>query len=79
MARDVLRPANMRVRDVMRKEVRTIGPSEPASMAKELFRRYDIHHLVVVDRKNVIGMLADRDLMTSAARLRCSAQWRIRR
>jgi CBS domain-containing protein len=32
-------------------------------MAKELFRRYDIHHLVVVDRKNVIGMVADRDLM----------------
>jgi acetoin utilization protein AcuB len=32
-------------------------------MAKELFRRYDIHHLVVVDRKNVIGMLADRDLI----------------
>jgi acetoin utilization protein AcuB len=47
----------------MRKEVRTIGPTEPASMAKELFRRYDIHHLVVVDRKNVIGMVADRDLM----------------
>jgi acetoin utilization protein AcuB len=47
----------------MRKEVRTITPTEPASMAKELFRRYDIHHLVVVDRKNVIGLIADRDLM----------------
>jgi acetoin utilization protein AcuB len=47
----------------MRKEVRTIKPSEPASAAREMFRRYDIHHLVVVDRKNVIGMLADRDLM----------------
>ncbi len=47
----------------MRKEVRTITPSEPASAAKELFRRYDIHHLVVVDRKNVIGLIADRDLM----------------
>jgi acetoin utilization protein AcuB len=53
----------MRVRDVMRKEVRTIKPTEPASMAKELFRRYDIHHLVVVDRKDVVGLLADRDLM----------------
>ena len=53
----------MRVRDVMRKEVRTIKPTEPASMAKELFRRYDIHHLVVVDRKNVIGLIADRDLL----------------
>ncbi len=47
----------------MRSEVRTIKPTEPASAAKELFRRYDIHHLVVVDRKNVIGVIADRDLM----------------
>jgi CBS domain-containing protein len=50
----------------MRKEVRTIKPDEPASMAKELFRRYDIHHLVVVDQKNVIGLIADRDLMDIA-------------
>ena len=47
----------------MRREVRTIKPSEPASTARELFRRYEIHHLVVVDRKDVIGLLADRDLM----------------
>src|ERR1700726_4930278 len=53
----------MRVRDVMRKEVRTIQPTEPASAAKELLRRYDIHHLVVVDKKNVVGVVADRDLM----------------
>ena len=53
----------MRVRDVMRKEVRTIKPTESASAARELFRRYDIHHLVVVDQKNVVGLLADRDLI----------------
>jgi acetoin utilization protein AcuB len=47
----------------MQKQVRTIKPTEPASMAKELFRRYDIHHLVVVDKKDVVGLLADRDLM----------------
>ena len=57
----------MRVRDVMRKEVRTIQPNEPASTAREMFRRYDIHHLVVVDRKSVIGLLADRDLMDVGA------------
>ncbi len=57
----------MRVRDVMHKEVRTINPNETASTARELFRRYDIHHLVVVDRKNVIGLLADRDLMDVGA------------
>jgi CBS domain-containing protein len=51
----------------MHKEVRTIKPTEPASTAKELFRRYDINHLVVVDRKNVIGMVADRDLIDIGA------------
>lgn len=53
----------MRVKDVMQKNVRTISPDEPASTARELFRRYDIHHLVVTDRKDVVGLLADRDLM----------------
>ncbi len=51
----------------MRKQVRTISPNETASTAKELFRRYDIHHLVVVDRKNVVGLIADRDLMDVSA------------
>jgi len=54
----------MRVKDVMRKQVRTIKPSESTSLAKELFRRYDIHHLVVVEKKDdVVGLIADRDLM----------------
>lgn len=47
----------------MRKKLRTIPPAEPVSLAKELFRRYDIHHLVVVDGKQVVGLVADRDLM----------------
>jgi acetoin utilization protein AcuB len=46
----------------MRKQVRTIKPSETVSMAKEMFRRYDIHHLVVVERKDVVGLIADRDV-----------------
>lgn len=53
----------MRVKDVMQKNVRTISPSESTEMVKEMFRRYDIHHLVVVDRKQVVGLIADRDLI----------------
>ncbi len=55
--------AIMRVKDVMRTNVRTIDPDQPASSAKELFRRYDIHHLVVVEKKNILGVVTDRDLM----------------
>jgi acetoin utilization protein AcuB len=56
----------MRVHDVMRKQVRTILPSAPVSMARELFRRYEIRHLVVLEAKAVVGVLADRDLLDLA-------------
>jgi CBS domain-containing protein len=53
--------ADMRIRDVMRTNVHTIKPSEPVSMAMELFRRYDIHHLVVVEKGAVTGVVNDHD------------------
>ena len=51
----------------MRKQVRTIKPDEPVSMAKEMFRRYDIHHLVVVEKKDVVGIIGDRDVMNASS------------
>src|SRR5262245_20950650 len=57
---------DMRIHDVMRKPVRTIVPTAPVSLAKELFRRHDIHHLVVLDGKAVVGVIADRDLLDVA-------------
>jgi len=53
----------MRIHDVMHKQVRTIAPDAAVSLAKELFRRYDIRHLVVVEGKLVAGMISDRDLL----------------
>src|SRR5882724_5164409 len=53
----------MRIHDVMRKPVRTIIPTAPVSQARELFRRHDIHHLVVLEGKAVVGVIADRDLL----------------
>ena len=51
----------------MQKQVRTVEPTKSVSEARELFRRYDIHHLVVVDKKDVVGLIADRDLMDVSA------------
>jgi hypothetical protein len=48
----------------MRKGVRTVKRSEPASITKEFFRCFDIHHLVVVEKKDVLSLIADRDLRT---------------
>jgi acetoin utilization protein AcuB len=47
----------------MRKAVLTIKPTESTTAARELFRRHDIHHLVVVEKKDVVGVIADRDLL----------------
>jgi CBS domain-containing protein len=53
----------MRVREVIRKQpIRTIKPNETVAFAKELFRRYDVHHLLVMDGKNLVGIVSDRDL-----------------
>ena len=55
----------MRVRDIMHTTVRTIAPVETTSFAGELLRRYDIHYLVVTEgKKNVVGVIADRDLVS---------------
>jgi hypothetical protein len=40
----------------MRKGVRTVKRSEPASITKEFFCRFDIHHLVVVEKKDVLSL-----------------------
>ena len=53
----------MRVREVMHKQtLRTIKPNETVAFGKELFRRYDVHHLLVMDGRDLVGIVADRDL-----------------
>lgn len=51
----------MRIEDVMTEDVRTISPSTPAEDAFNQMRAHNIHHLVVVDKSAVIGILSERD------------------
>jgi acetoin utilization protein AcuB len=55
----------MRVRDVMSPNVHTVAPNDTVGTARELFRRHRIDHLVVTQRKMVVGVAADRDLRDS--------------
>ncbi len=52
----------MRVYDVMSKEVETVKPTVHASEARTRMRQKDIHHLVVTQGAQVIGIVSDRDL-----------------
>jgi acetoin utilization protein AcuB len=52
----------MRVFEVMSEAVQTVSPAQAAAEAGELMRRARIHHLVVMDKSRVVGILSDRDL-----------------
>jgi len=52
----------MRVKDIMSSEVRTISPTQPATEAWSEMRLYRIHHLVVLEKGKVVGVVSARDL-----------------
>lgn len=52
----------MRLQDVMSTDIKTIAPTASVGEARSLMRTNGIHHLLVRERKEVIGIVADRDL-----------------
>jgi acetoin utilization protein AcuB len=52
----------MRVFEVMTQGVQTVAATMPAPDAWELMRRKRIHHLIVTQGKDVVGILSDRDV-----------------
>ena len=52
----------MRIQDVMSKKVVSVDPTTTAAVARERLRTDEIDHLVVIDHKRVIGVVAGRDL-----------------
>ncbi len=52
----------MRVRELMKTNVETVGQDEPAEGAYARMRLKRIHHLVVTSGAEVVGVLSERDL-----------------
>ena len=59
--------ADIRVGEIMTREVQTITPQAHALEALEQMRRHRIRHLPVVDNERVVGMVSMRDLRQSIA------------
>ena len=53
----------MRMKDVMSKHVVSVAPTTTIAMARERLRNDEIDHLVVVEGKNVVGVVAGRDIL----------------
>lgn len=60
----------MRLKDFMSRDVETITMDETVEAAYQKMRRRAIHHLVVMDGKNVIGVVSQRDVNAFSARER---------
>jgi acetoin utilization protein AcuB len=58
----------MRLQDIMKESVETIGPGETADTAFERMRRRRIRHLVVMEGSRVAGILSQRDIASAEAR-----------
>jgi len=52
----------MRVQDVMTRRVSTVAAAATAEQAWELMRMKRIHHLVVTEGREIVGVISDRDL-----------------
>lgn len=52
----------MRLQDIMSTNVKTIGPNATVGEARNLMRVDRIHHLLVLDRRQIVGVVSDRDL-----------------
>jgi CBS domain-containing protein len=52
----------MRIQDVMSKGVVSVAPKTTISVARETLHTDEINHLVVVDGKRIVGVIAAKDL-----------------
>lgn len=53
----------MRMKDVMSKRVVSVAPTTTIAMARERLRNDEIDHLVVVEGKRVVGVVAGKDIL----------------
>jgi CBS domain-containing membrane protein len=52
------------VSDLMSEEVHTVHPDDNLRVLADLFDRYDVRHVPVVDEEgDVVGLVSDRDLL----------------
>ena len=52
----------MRLGELMSKEVKTCEAGESATEARERMKLHHVHHLVVVEKTKIVGVISERDV-----------------
>ncbi len=53
----------MLIEHVMKRQVVTVTPDDTLEHVRSLFDKHGFHHLIVVEKSKVVGVLSDRDLL----------------
>lgn len=51
------------VSTIMSKDLITVGPHDPLTDVKEIFEKYNIHHVPVVKFKKIVGIVSKSDFL----------------
>ena len=52
----------LRLQDIMSTDLKSIGPNEPAERAFTCMKQWSVHHLLVIEKGVVLGVITDHDL-----------------
>jgi acetoin utilization protein AcuB len=53
----------MALADIMSREVITVGLDDELSTLRKLFEAHRFHHVLVVERQRLVGVISDRDVL----------------
>jgi len=57
----------MNVSEIMIEKVITVGMDYTLGKLKDLFEKHRFHHVLVVEKRRVIGVISDRDLLRNVS------------
>ena len=57
----------MHVKDIMSPRAQTIAPDATVAVAQSLMERENLHHLVITQGKDILGVLSEKDCIRRAS------------
>ncbi|MGB1263272.1 MAG: CBS domain-containing protein [Cognaticolwellia sp.] len=53
----------MAISQIMSRNLITLDMDDTLADAKDIFERYEMHHILIIEQEKLVGVLSDRDLL----------------